>query len=81
MPVYDICYLNDSGQLAYQFSADCDTDMAAKVTAHAMKMPSIKRFEVWRAHELIYARGAYYIENGEGIYTAARPSSRPASAA
>ena len=62
MPAYDICYLNDDGGLAYKFSADCDDDGRAKVLAHAMKLPSAKRIEVWSGEELIYARPTQIME-------------------
>jgi hypothetical protein len=56
MPAYEICYLNGEGALAYKFLADCDDDNRAKVLAHAMKLPSAKRLEVWNGETLIYAR-------------------------
>jgi len=56
MPAYEICYLNGEGALAYKFAADCDNDNRAKVLAHAMKLPSTKRLEVWSGETLIYAR-------------------------
>ena len=62
MPAYEIHYLNNDGELAYKFSADCDTDGHAKVLAHAMKLPSAKRIEVWNGEELIYARPALVME-------------------
>jgi hypothetical protein len=56
MPAYDIRYLDGEGHLAHAFSADCDSDGRAKVLAHAMKLPSCKRLEVWRGDALLYAR-------------------------
>ena len=56
MPAYEICYLNGEGALSYKFAADCDNDNRAKVLAHAMKLPSTKRLEVWSGETLIYAR-------------------------
>ena len=56
MPAYEICYLDDEGALTYKFLAHCDNDNRAKVLAHAMKLPSAKRLEVWNGEELIYAR-------------------------
>jgi len=56
MPAYEICYLDTDGMLTYKFSADCDDDNRAKVLAHAMKLPSAKRLEVWSGETLIYAR-------------------------
>ena len=56
MPAYEICYLDDDGALTYKFSADCDDDQRAKVLAHAMKLPSAKRLEVWSGEALIYTR-------------------------
>lgn len=56
MPAYEICYLDDSGQLTYKFSADCVDDQRAKILAHAMKLPSAKTLEVWSGEALIYSR-------------------------
>jgi len=47
MPAYEICYLDTDGALTYKFAADCTDDSRAKVLAHAMKLPSAKRLEVW----------------------------------
>jgi hypothetical protein len=56
MPAYEICYLDTDGALTYKFAADCTDDGRAKVLAHAMKLPSAKRLEVWSGETLIYAR-------------------------
>ena len=56
MPVYDICYLHQSGALNSQYSAICESDMQAKTLAHAMKQPDFKRFEVWTGEALVYQR-------------------------
>jgi hypothetical protein len=56
MPAYDICYLNQGGELSYKFSATCDDDKRAKVLAHAMKMPDCKRLEVWNGELLVFQR-------------------------
>jgi hypothetical protein len=56
MPAYEICYLDTDGALTYKFAADCTDDNRAKVLAHAMKLPSAKRLEVWSGETLIYAR-------------------------
>ena len=56
MPAYEICYLDDAGSLTYKFSADCADDARAKVLAHAMKLPSAKKLEVWSGEALIYTR-------------------------
>jgi hypothetical protein len=56
MPAYEICYLDESGDLTYRFSATCDNDQRAKILAHAMKLPSTKRLQVWSGQALIYAR-------------------------
>jgi hypothetical protein len=59
MPAYEICYLDTDGALTYKFAADCVDDNRAKVLAHAMKLPSAKRLEVWSGETLIYARPSY----------------------
>jgi hypothetical protein len=56
MPAYEICYLDGEGILTYKFLANCESDGRAKVLAHAMKLPSCKRLEVWSGDALIYAR-------------------------
>jgi len=56
MPAYEICYLDEDGALTYKFTADCDDDQRAKILAHAMKLPSARKLEVWSGHTLIYTR-------------------------
>jgi hypothetical protein len=56
MPAYDIRYLDRAGSLAHAFSAVCDNDKRAQVVAHAMKLPSAERMEVWLDDMLVYAR-------------------------
>ena len=56
MPAYDIRYLDHDGALAHTFSAVCDDDGRARVLAHAMKLPSAERLEVWLDDMLVYAR-------------------------
>jgi len=62
MPAYEICYRDDDGALTYTFSADCDDDQRAKILAHAMKLPSTKKLEVWSGKTLIYARPSAMLE-------------------
>jgi hypothetical protein len=62
MPAYDICYLDQDGSLTYKFSATCDDDQRAKILAHAMKLPSAKKLEVWSGQTLIYARPSLMLE-------------------
>ena len=59
MPAYEICYLDRDGALTYKFAATCDDDGRAKVLAHAMKVPSARRLEVWSGEALIYARPSH----------------------
>jgi hypothetical protein len=56
MPAYDIRYLDADGILAHGFSAMCDDEGKARVLAHAMKLPSAERLEVWQGRALVYAR-------------------------
>lgn len=58
MPAYEICYLDGNGVLKYELLTNCDNHVRAKVLAHAMKLPSCKRLEVWNGEDLIYARPA-----------------------
>jgi len=62
MPAYEIYYLDEGGDLTYKFSADCDNDQRAKILAHAMKVPSAKKLEVWSGEALIYARPSALLE-------------------
>ena len=62
MPAYEICYLDEDGSLTYKFSATCDDDQRAKILAHAMKLPSAKKLEVWSGKTLIYARPSLRLE-------------------
>jgi hypothetical protein len=56
MPNYEICYLNDDGSLSGKFAANCDTEMQAKVLAHAMRLDHSRGIEVWDGSALIYRR-------------------------
>jgi len=62
MPAYEICYFDEDGSLTYKFSATCDDDQRAKILAHAMKLPSAKRLEVWSGETLIYTRPSVMLE-------------------
>jgi hypothetical protein len=64
MPAYEIFYVDDDGARTYKFLANCDDDGRAKVLAHAMKLPSAKRLEVWSGEALIYARPSDAAQNG-----------------
>jgi hypothetical protein len=63
MPAYEICYLDDQGSLTYKFSATCEDDQRAKILAHAMKLPSAKKLEVWSGETLIYTRPSAMMEH------------------
>jgi len=63
MPAYEICYLDEEGALTYKFTADCDDDKRAKILAHAMKMPSARKLEVWSGESLIYTRPSAILES------------------
>lgn len=56
MPDYEICYLKTDGSLAGKFTAQCDTEMQAKILAHAMRLDSTRGIEVWDGTELVYRR-------------------------
>jgi len=56
MPNYEICYLHEDGSLAGKFAANCDTDMQAKIFAHAMRLDDARQIEVWSESKLIYRR-------------------------
>ena len=56
MPAYDICYLEDDGALVCAFTVQFDSEMRAKILAHAMKPADCHRLEVWCDRELVYHR-------------------------
>jgi len=56
MPAYEICYKDDSGNLARAFSVRFDSELRAKILAHAMKPQECRQFEVWDGDRLIYCR-------------------------
>jgi hypothetical protein len=56
MPAYDICYMHDDGALASSFTVQFDSEMRAKILAHAMKPADCHRLEVWDSKTLIYRR-------------------------
>lgn len=60
MPSYDIRYLNEDGTVRAAVAAECDTDMQAKVMAHAMLAAGTKRIEVWDGRTLVYERPQNY---------------------
>lgn len=62
MPAYEICYRDAEGTLTYKFTADCDDDQRAKILAHAMKLPSARKLEVWSGDMLIYTRPSIILE-------------------
>ena len=62
MPAYEICYLDEDVSLTYKFSATCDDDQRDKILAHAMKLPSAKKLEVWSGETLIYTRPSVMLE-------------------
>jgi hypothetical protein len=56
MPAYEICYLEDDGALVCAFSVQFETEMRAKILAHAMKPADCHRLEVWNGGALVYCR-------------------------
>lgn len=56
MPAYEICYLENDGGLLLAFSVQFETEMRAKILAHAMKPAECHRIEVWDGRELVYSR-------------------------
>jgi len=56
MPAYEICYLEEDGSLACAFSVQFDSEMRAKILAHAMKPAQCHTLEVWQGKELVYRR-------------------------
>lgn len=56
MPAYDICYMREDGALTSSFTVQFDSEMRAKILAHAMKPADCPRLEVWDGKTLIYRR-------------------------
>jgi hypothetical protein len=56
MPAYDICYLEEDGALVCAFTVQFDSEMRAKILAHAMKPADCHRLEVWHGKDLVYRR-------------------------
>ncbi|MEJ0040879.1 MAG: hypothetical protein WDM81_01020 [Rhizomicrobium sp.] len=47
MTAYEICYLEEDGSLACAFSVQFESEMRAKILAHAMKPAHCHTLEVW----------------------------------
>jgi hypothetical protein len=75
MPAYEIRYLDDKGRVVHHFNANCESDIKAKVTAHAMKSPNDSGLEVWLSGALIYRRARCRSgcggQSGAGLWPAA----------
>ncbi|MEJ0028143.1 MAG: hypothetical protein WDN01_19115 [Rhizomicrobium sp.] len=56
MTAYEICYLEEDGSLACAFSVQFESEMRAKILAHAMKPAHCHTLEVWQGKELVYRR-------------------------
>jgi hypothetical protein len=56
MPAYEICYIDEEGNLSRAFSVKFESEMRAKVLAHAMKPADCRHLEVWTGNKLIYSR-------------------------
>ena len=56
MNAYEICYLEMDGSLACAFSVQFESEMRAKILAHAMKPADCHTLEVWQGRDLIYRR-------------------------
>ncbi len=62
MPSYEICYLDENGNLSLKFAATCSDAKRAKILAHAMKQPEHKRIEVWDERTLVYERPMHDVQ-------------------
>jgi len=56
MPAYEICYLDNQGKLARALSVVFDSELRAKILAHAMKPAECRQMEVWDGDRLVYSR-------------------------
>jgi hypothetical protein len=56
MPAYEICYIDNQGRLSRAFSVVFDSELHAKILAHAMKPAECRQMEVWDGDRLIYSR-------------------------
>ena len=57
---YEICYLSADDRLLCKFVVRCRDATCAKVMAHAMKLPTYKRIEIWQGETSIYSRPLRY---------------------
>jgi len=57
---YEICYLSADDRLLCKFVVQCRNATCAKVMAHAMKLPTYKRIEIWQGDTSIYSRPFRY---------------------
>ena len=62
MPAYEICYLEEDGALACAFSVLFESEMRAKILAHAMKPAECHSLEVWHGKELVYRRPEFQLD-------------------
>src|ERR1041385_6718428 len=53
---YEICYLSADDRLLCKFVVQCRNATCAKIMAHAMKLPTYKRIEIWQGETSIYSR-------------------------
>jgi hypothetical protein len=56
MTAFEIIYLEDDGALACAFTVQFESEMRAKILAHAMKPADCRTIEIWRGKALIYRR-------------------------
>jgi hypothetical protein len=57
---YEICYLSADNRLLCKFVVQCRNATCAKIMAHAMKLPTYKRIEIWQGATSIYSRPLRY---------------------
>ena len=72
MPAYEICYIDDSGNLARAFSVLFDNELRAKILAHAMKPSDCHQREGWEGDRLVYSRPEQIAEAGAAAIESVR---------
>lgn len=55
--LYEICFRKADGSLARKISTACESELKAKILAHALREAGTAQLEVWAGETLVYARG------------------------
>lgn len=53
---YEICFRKADGSLTRRVSTACESELKAKILAHALREAGTTQMEVWAGETLVYAR-------------------------